>query len=219
MNRKTFSRHLIDTLILIGLHFMLLSCASGREFWNYVVEEPVNKPLLKNVNDTPIAAGGASPQFVRVNFNDGVTTTEVQIPILSSGQQIVIDHKGQPNEKNIGLIPLPPTAADKGLEESYLRDGGTINASSNQVSIVKTQAEIRKLAKQGNFALALEYATLLLNRYPNHVETLRSQGALLLKMGESKAALEAYQKAQDLQPSQRVQKQIEALERAEEQKP
>jgi tetratricopeptide (TPR) repeat protein len=63
--------------------------------------------------------------------------------------------------------------------------------------------------------LALEYATQLLQRYPNHVETLRTKGALLLKMGEREAALESYQKAQDITPNSRVAKQIDELKKAE----
>ncbi len=209
----------IRSALRVLILFPFVGCASGREFWNYVVEEPVAKPLAKLNTDSPIPAAGNSPQYVKVSFNDGSVATEVQIPILSSGQQIVIDHKGRPSERGLSLLPLAPTAADKDLEESYLREGGPIVSTTSPVSITKTQAEIRKLAKQGNYSLALEYATQLLARYPNHVETLRTKGALLLKMGEPKAALDAYQKAQDLQPSQRVQKQIDVLQKAEEQQP
>lgn len=207
-------------LTIYGMTLLMLlcaaaGCATGREFWTYVVEEPVSKPLKPKTDDQPISEP-LSPHYVKVNFNDGHVATEIQIPVLSSGQQIVIDHKGRPADKSINLLPLPPTSADKSLVEAYLKNGGTITSTANPVSLVRTQAEIRKLAKQGQYGLALEYATQLLERYPNHVETLRSKGALLLKMGESHAALEAYQKAQDLQADPRVQKQIETLQKKEE---
>lgn len=201
---------------LLILTCFVAGCASGREFWTYVVEEPVSKPMPLKTDDQPIQAP-SSTQYVKVSFNDGAVATEVQIPVLTSGQQIIIDHKGRPTDRSLNLIPLPPVAADKSLEEAYLKSGGTIASSASPVSIVRTQTEIRKLAKQGNYSLALEYAVQLLGRYPNHVETLRTKGALLLKMGETRAALEAYQKAQDLEPNLRVQQQIEVLQKTEEQ--
>lgn len=199
------------SLIYLILLF-LVGCASGREFWNYVVEEPVRKPQSRESGEVD-SPNPSNSQVVKVSYNDGTTTTEVQIPVLTTGQQIVIDHKGRPSEKSLSLIPLPPTEADKSLEDSYLKNGNPIAQKATPVSIVKTQAEIQKLAKQGNYALALEYATQLLQRYPNHVETLRTKGALLLKMGEKDAALDAYQKAQDIQPNSRVQKQMDSLQK------
>jgi tetratricopeptide (TPR) repeat protein len=198
--------------------FILLSqlaaCASGREFWNFVVEEPVRKPMARESGEVE-TVNPNQQQAVKVTYNDGSTSTQVEIPVLSSGQQIVIDHKGRPSEKSIGLVPLPPSESDKSLEDAYLNNGNSISQKAPPVSIVKTRSEIQKLAKQGNYSLALEYATQLLQRYPNHAETLRTKGALLLKMGEREAALEAYQKAQDVAPNSRVAKQIEVLKKEE----
>lgn len=208
--------NILFKLILLVSALCTFGCASGREFWTYVVEEPVKKPLIKDNSDTPIASPVAA-QYVKVQFNDGSLSTEVQIPVLSVGQQIVIDHKGKPSEKGLSLLPLPPTLTDKTLEDTYLKNGGVISATASPVSIVKTRAEIHNLVKQGNYSLALEYATQLLARYPNHAETLRTKGALLLKMGERSAARESYQKAQDIEPQAKVQKQIDAIEKAEEQ--
>lgn len=198
--------------ILIILN--LAACASGREFWNFVVEEPVKKPITRETGEIEVSTP-ANQQAVKVTFNDGSTSTQVEIPVLSSGQQIVIDHKGRPSEKSIGLVPLPPVDSDKSLEDAYLEKGNSISQRAAPVSIVKTKSEIQKLVKQGNYSLALEYATQLLQRYPNHAETLRTKGALLLKMGERDAALEAYQKAQDIMPSSRVAKQIEEIKKSE----
>jgi tetratricopeptide (TPR) repeat protein len=198
--------------ILIILN--LAACASGREFWNFVVEEPVKKPITRESGELE-ALNPTNQQAVKVTYNDGSTSTQVEIPVLSSGQQIVIDHKGRPSEKSIGLVPLPPVDSDKSLEDAYLEKGNSISQRAAPVSIVKTKSEIQKLVKQGNYALALEYATQLLQRYPNHAETLRTKGALLLKIGERDAALEAYQRAQDIAPSARVAKQIEEIKKSE----
>jgi tetratricopeptide (TPR) repeat protein len=192
----------------------LISCASGREFWNFVVEEPVQKPIRREAGEVE-AANPKNQQAVKVTYNDGSTSTQVEIPVLSSGQQIVIDHKGRPSEKGIGLVPLPPVDSDKSLEDAYLSSGNGISQKAAPVSITKTRSEIQKLVKQGNYALALEYSTQLLQRYPNHAETLRTKGALLLKMGERNAALEAYEKAQETEFSSRVAKQIDVIKKQE----
>src|ERR1019366_1027189 len=69
-------------LLALGL---LFGCASGREFWTRVVEEPVSKPQFRE-RGTVLTPGVATGQTVRVAFNDGATSTEVDIPVLSSGQ-------------------------------------------------------------------------------------------------------------------------------------
>lgn len=189
-------------------------CASGREFWTYVVEPPVEKTLQRQ-EGTVAAPGVVTPHYVKVAYSDGSTSTEVQVPVLSSGQQIIIDHKNRPASEAIGLVPLAPTTADKSLENAYLQGGHPISQKARPVSIVKTHAMIKNLVKQGNLSLALEYIDQLLQRYPNHVESLKIKGSLLLKMGEREAALEAYRRAEEIQPDPRVQKQIEELSKAQ----
>lgn len=200
-------------MALLGA-YLLSGCASGREFWSFVVEEPVQKPMKRETGETPTQAQNPQPPL-KVTYSDGSTSTQVEIPVLTTGQQIIIDHKGRPLEKGIGLVPLPPVESDKSLEEAYLSTGNAISQKAPPVSIIKTKSEIQKLAKQGNYALALEYAGQLLQRYPNHVETLRTKGALLLKLGEREAALDAYEKAQDIEPSKKVEKQIQILRKQE----
>ncbi len=214
------NKRIIILLSLVIEVQVLLGCASGREFWNYIVEEPVTKTSKREVGEVNnTVATNHQQQVVKVAFNDGKTMTQVEIPVISSGQQIVIDHKGKGNDRNFNLIPLPPSDSDKAIEESYLKDGKSISAKAQPVSITKSQTEIQKLAKSGNYSLALEYVTQILERYPQHAESLRTKGALLLKMGEKKAALASYQKAQELEPSQRVQKVIDNLEKEEDKNP
>ncbi len=197
--------------ILVFSAMLLGGCASGREFWTYVVESPVDKTIARPVGT--INGNVASPHVVKVAYSDGSTSTEVQIPVLSSGQQIVIDHKGRPAGEALNLAPLAPGVSDKALDESYVRSGKTIANKAAPVSITKTQAMIKKLTKQGNFSLALEYVDQLLLRYPQHVESLRAKGSLLLKMGEREAALDVYRRAEEVESDPRVRKQIEDLEK------
>jgi hypothetical protein len=187
-------------------------CASGREFWSYVVEPPVEKPVARE-KGTAIGEP-ASPHVIRVAYSDGGTSTEVLIPLLSTGQQVIVDQKGRPAREAIALAPLAPGPADKALDESYLSSGKPVSAKAGPVSISKTQAMVKKLVKQGNLSLALDYLEQLLQRYPQHVESLRAKGSVLLKMGERDAALDAYRKAQEIEPNPQVAKQIHELEKS-----
>lgn len=189
-----------------------LSCASSKSFWRYIVEDEVEKPVRpKGEVDLPRVM---SPHNVKVVFNDGSASTEVLIPVLATGQQIVIDHRTLNAPRSVSLTPLPPVPADKDLEESYLKAGHSIDTKKSPVSIVKTHEKIRQLVKEGNDAVALEYVEQLLARYPNHVKTLRTKGSLLLKMGEREAAIKAYLKAQEIEPDPRVEEQIQATQKS-----
>jgi tetratricopeptide (TPR) repeat protein len=192
---------------------LLQACASGREFWTYVVRPPVEKTVEREQGN---AIGEVeSPHVIRVNYSDGSTSTEVQVPILASGQQVIIDQKGRSAKESINLAPLAPSSADKSLEDNYLKSGKAVSQKAPPVSIVKTQAMVKKLVKQGSYSVALEYVDQLLQRYPQHAESLRTKGSLLLKMGERDAALEAYRNAQEIEPNPQVAKQIQDLEKAQ----
>lgn len=196
--------------LLLGL--LVTGCASGREFWTYVVEPPVEKPTRREQGT--VSGAPASPQVIRVNYSDGRTSTEVQVPVISSGQQVIIDQKGRPASEAVNLAPLAPTEADRTLDDNYVKSGKTVSAKAAPVSIVRTQAMVKKLVKAGNYSLALEYLEQLLQRYPEHVESLRAKGSILLRMGERDAALETYRRAQEIEPDARVEQQIRTLEKS-----
>ena len=199
--------------ILIASTCVNAGCASGREFWTYVVRPPVEKTVER---ESGTAIGEVqSPHVIRVNYSDGSTSTEVQVPVLASGQQVIIDQKGRSAKESINLAPLAPSPADKSLEDSYLKGGKAVSQKAPPVSIVKTQAMVKKLVKQGSYSVALEYVDQLLQRYPQHAESLRTKGSLLLKMGEREAALEAYKTAQEIEPNAQVRKQIDELEKTQ----
>jgi Tetratricopeptide repeat len=204
---KTLS-FLMRSLIFVGL----TSCVSGREFWTYVVDDSVTKPMPPREVGKKDAPPVYSQDTMKVVYSDGSNQTEVFIPILTSGQQILIDQKSTTAPTAIAMTPYAPTPADKTLEESYVKSGNPINDKAPAVSIIKTQEMIRKYIKSGDYAVALQYCEQILRKYPNHVETLRTKGSLLLKMGERNAALETYRKAQDIEPNAKVAEQIKIIE-------
>ena len=199
--------HLFQALCLCAL---LQSCISGKEFWTYVVDDSVSKPMPPREIGKKDAPPVYSQDTVRVVYTDGSSQTEVYIPVLTSGQQILIDQKSSQSPAGLALVPYAPTPADKTLEDAYIKAGNPV--SNKAVSLVKTQEMIRKFIKTGDYAIALQYAEQILRRYPNHVETLRTKGSLLLKIGERDAALETYRKAQDIEPNAKVAEQIHILE-------
>ncbi len=201
-------------LLAIALHLGTVSCINTKEFWRYVVEDDVDKELPKRQQGTPDDPRPLSPHNVRVVYNDGGTTTEVFIPVLTSGQQIIIDHKATASTQSLKVVPMPPTDADQALEDAYIKSGQPVNKSATAVSLLTTHERIRELAKVGNYELALQYCDQILARYPNHPKTLRTKGSLLLKIGEQEAALKAYYKAQEVEPDPRVDDQIKAIERS-----
>ncbi len=190
-----------------------MGCNASKEFWQYVVQDEIAKPIPPREEGEEDAPRLLSPHNVRVVYNDGSTSTEVVIPVLSSGQQIVIDHKSRSKPSSLSVLPIPPAPADQSLEQSYVEGGLPIQQKSTPVSIVKTHEKIRELVKEGNYAVALEYADQLLKRYPKHVKTLRTKGSLLLQMGELDAALKTYRDAQDVEPDKKVEELIQNLEK------
>ena len=199
-------------ILFLGTGISVFGCVSGREFWTYVVDDSVTKPLPPRAQGKKDAPPVSSQDVVRVVYSDGTAQTEVFIPVLSSGQQILIDQKSSSSPVGISSVPFAPIAGDKTLEDAYVSGGLTMNGKAPSVSIIKTQEMIRKYLKTGDYSLALQYAEQILAKYPQHVETLRTKGSLLLKMGEKEAALATYLKAQEIEPSSQVNEQINKLE-------
>ncbi len=154
-------------------------------------------------------------QQIRIVYNDGAAQTEVYVPVIASGQQVLIDQKSSAAPTGLAIVPYSPTPADKSLDDAYVQSGQPVNSKAAPVSIVKTQEMMRKFIRSGDYPIALQYAEQILARYPNHAETLRTKGSLLLKLGERDAALEAYRKAEDIEPDARVRDTIKSIESSE----
>lgn len=198
-----------------SLLLLLLASCSTNSFWSHIVEDRVSKPMhQRQTGEVDLQPRQLSPHNVKVVYSNGSTATEVLIPILSSGQQIIIDHKERRAPQSLSLVPMPPAPADKSIIDAYVESGGSIDHNAAAVSIVKTHEKIMELVRSGNYGLALEHAELIFARYSAHPKTLRIKGSLLLKLGERDAALKTYYLAQELDPDPLVEEQIQKLEKA-----
>lgn len=196
---------------------LLVSC-SARNYTYYLIEpEPQKHPALKEEGTLTRPLGFGSTTVMKVRWNDGNIITEVDVPVLSTGQRIVIEHgAGSPDVKTIPatrVVPPPPTAADKSLVEAYRARGLRVDESAPEVSITRARTLMQEAVKGGNYQLALEWCETVLQRYKSHPEFLRAKASLLLMMGERDKAIEIYEQAEAVESDPEVRKKLEELQR------
>ncbi len=207
-------------LLLLVLAALLGSGCAARNYTYYLVEpEPVRNPALSEDEtlQRPFAYG--STTTMKVRWNDGDVLTEIDVPMLSSGQRIVIEHAsdrtGVEALPTTTVVPPPPTAADAALVEAYRSRGLRVNDDAAQVSIAQTNERMKEAINNGNYALALELAELVLARYPSHPQFLRAKASLLLLMGERQKAIEVYEKAESIESDPAVRQKLDELQSSE----
>jgi hypothetical protein len=197
---------------------LLLACA-GRNYTYYLVEPPPQKhPALKEEEGTLTRPFGfGSTQVMKVRWNDGNLITEVEVPMLASGQRVVIEHGAGSNQvKTIPasrVVPPPPTRADSALIEAYRARGLRIDEEAPEVSITRARSLMQEAVKQGNYHMALEWCETVLMRYKSHPEFLRAKASLLLMMGERDKAIEVYEQVETIESDPSVRKKLEELQR------
>jgi hypothetical protein len=201
------------------LAVLALGCAS-RNYTHYLIEPaPQTNPVLEEREEgaqlRPFGFGSTTAMHVR--WNDGDVITEVQIPMLASGQRIVIEHTASATPIETipatRLVPPPPSVADKSLDEAYRQRGLAVNPEAPEVSISKGRTLMQEAINTGNFQLALEWCELVLARYPSHPETLRAKGSILLMLGEREKAIEVYEAVEEIESDPAVRKKLEELQR------
>ncbi|MBL8957387.1 MAG: hypothetical protein JNK82_41825 [Myxococcaceae bacterium] len=202
---------------------ILLLCvfASGcaaRNYTYYLVEPPAPKHQALKEEGTLIRPFGfGSTTAMKVKWNDGNMITEVDVPMLATGQRIVIEHgAGSKDVKTIPtsrLVPPTPTKADEALVEAYRARGLRIDDSAPEVSIIRARGLMQDAMKAGNYSLALEWAETVLQRYKSHPEFLRAKASLLLMMGEREKAIEVYEQVESIESDPNVRKKLEELQR------
>jgi hypothetical protein len=205
-------------LVVVAVAFDV-GCAA-RNYTYYLVEpEPPTNPTLKDEDDLQRPFVYGTSTVMKVRWNDGDVITEVDVPMVSSGQRIVIEHSGTAaGIKTLPatrLVPPPPTPADQALVEAYRARGLRIDEGKADVSLVKARAGIQDSIRQGNYALALEWAELVLGRYPSHPEFLRAKASILLMMGEKQQAIVVYEKAESIESDPAVRAKLDELQRQE----
>ena len=207
-------------MILRALFFTLLfgSGCSARNYTHYLIEPAAaTNPALEEEEGTqlrPFAFGSTTAMNVR--WNDGNVITEVQIPMLASGQRIVIEHTpsttGVETIPATRLVPPPPSAGDKTLDDAYRERGLRVNPEAPEVSISQARTRMQHALADGNYQLALEFCELVLARYPSHPETLRAKGSILLMLGEREKAIEVYEMVEEIESDPTVRKKLEELQ-------
>ncbi len=196
-----------------------LGCAS-RNYTYYLVEpEPVRHPTLTEDEtlQRPFAYG--STTSMKVRWNDGDVMTEIDVPMLSSGQRIVIEHArdraGVKTLPSTSLVPPPPTAADAALVEAYRSRGLRVNDDAPDIGIAQANQQMKDAIRSGSYGLALEWAELVLARYPSHPQFLRAKASILLLMGERQKAIEIYERAEAVESDPQVRQKLEELQSSE----
>ena len=205
-------------LLLLCLLAFPGGCVS-RAYTHYLIQPaPAVNPALQEEEGTqlrPFAFG--STTAMKVRWNDGNVITEVQIPMLSSGQRIVIEHEASANDVDTipasRIVPPPPGAADATLDAAYRERGLRVNPDAPEVSISKARQAMSDALSGGNYQLALEWCELLLGRYPSHPETLRAKGSILLLLGEREKAIEVYEQVEEIESDPVVRKKLEELQK------
>ena len=205
------------------LHSLLLpllfgtGCAS-RNYTHYLIEPaPARNEAFEEEEGTqlrPLAFG--STTAMKVRWNDGNVITEVQIPMLASGQRIVIEHTASATDVETipatRLVPPPPTVGDSSLDAAYRERGLRVSPDAPEVSISRARTLMQDALATGNYQLALEWCELVLARYPSHPETMRAKGSILLMLGERDKAIEVYEEVEEIESDPTVRKKLEELQ-------
>jgi hypothetical protein len=196
-----------------------IGCAT-RNYTYYLVEpEPERNPQLEEEDTLQRPFQVGSNTTMKVRWNDGALLTEIDVPMLSSGQRVVIEHAAEQTGvkplPSTDLVPPPPTAADNALAEAYRARGLKVNDDAAAVSIAQANERMREAISAGNYGLALEWAELVLQRYPSHPQFLRAKASLLLLMGEKQKAIEIYEQAEAVESDPAVRKKLDELQSEE----
>lgn len=194
---------------------LTLSC-TARNYTYYLIDPPAKRIAALKEDDTLVRPFGyGSTTVMKVRWNDGKVLTEVDVPVLASGQRIVIEHgAGNSGIKTIApmrVVPPPPTKADASLVEAYRARGLKVDEGAPDVSLTRALTLVQEATKAGNYALALEWCETVLQRYPSHPEFLRAKASLLLMLGERDKAIELYEAAEAVESDPAVRKKLEEL--------
>ena len=199
-------------LVLLSLG----GCAS-HSYTHYLIEPaPAVPASMEEEEGTQLRPFGfGSTTAMQVSWNDGNVITEVAIPMLASGQRIVIEHTASATDIETipatRLVPPPPSIADKTLDEAYRERGLRVNPDAPEVSLTSARTRMQEGIASGNYELALEWCELVLARYPSHPETLRAKGSILLLLGEREKAIEVYEEVEEIETDPMVREQLEEL--------
>ena len=206
------------------MRFLLLvaalacSACTARNYTHYLIRPaPQKNPALVEEGTLvrPMAFGSST--VMKVTWNDGEVMTQVHIPMLASGQRIVIEHGQTPEQvqtlPSTRIVPPRPSLADKSLVEAYRSKGLRVNEDAPDISVTKARTEMESSIRTGNYQMALEWCEMVLSRYPSQPGFLRAKGSILLLMGEREKAIEIYEAAEEIESDPQVRKTLEELQK------
>lgn len=210
-------RHAMTHRPLWLLAALALGACSSRNYTEYLIEPPPAKNPALDEEEGTLARpfGFGSTTVMKVSWNDGEVLTEVQIPVLASGQRIIIEHSETTDEvktlPSTRLVPPKPTIADETLVEAYRARGLRVNPDAPDISITRSRTLMQDALESGNVQLALEWAEMVLARYPSHPEFMRAKGSILYLMGERDKAIEVYEAVEEIESDPQVREMLETL--------
>ena len=200
---------------LVFVCLILCGC-SARSYTHYLIQPaPRKSPALEEEGTLLRPFGFGSTTVMKVSWNDGNVLTEVQLPMLASGQRIIIEHSETSEQvktlPSTRLVPPKPSVADKSLVEAYRARGLRVKAETPDVSITRSRTLMESAIKAGNYQLGLEWCEMVLARYPSHPEFMRAKGSILSLMGEREKAIEVYEAVEEIESDPQVRKMLEEL--------
>ncbi len=203
--------------LLLAIWAGVSSSCTSRSYTHYLIDDPVFVNESIEIKEPPLAPyryESKTPMIVR--WNNGTLLTEVEVPLLTSAQRIVVQHDGGAQGSKVSpgsaVLPPQPTLADETLAEAYREKGLKENKDVPDVSLSKSQQLVQDAIAGGNYALALQYIQAVLDRYPSHPIFLRAKGSVLLLMGEREKAIELYEQAEEIESDPLVRQKLKELQ-------
>ena len=199
----------------------LISCSTSEKPYTHYLINPevvINKSLIEDKEKPIIQDTKGGDRTIKARWNDGTSYTEVDIPVLSSGQRVIIEHASQRSnsQKNGPDIILPaPTLTDSAhrvMQNAYLARGLAEDSKAPEISLSQARLKLDEAIRSRNYTLALSIIEKTLARYPSHPEFLRAKGSVLLLIGEKEQALSVYEQAQDIEFDPSVERKIKQLD-------
>lgn len=203
-----------------ALLFIVLSWAcTTRGYVNYLVDPDVNvPPALTESSESAKALPSQPTEKIKVAINNGESLTEIEVPVSSSGQIVLVEpgskKSARAGDKGPSVQPPVPNSDDavhRSLHQAYVQKGLKENTEAPPVSLSQSRSRMEQAIRLGKYTEALAYAEMALNRYPSQVSFLRAKGSILLLLGEKEEAIRVYEKAQEIDFSASVAKKIAEL--------
>jgi len=132
--------------LVFGVGLFACSTSSDKPYSYYLLEpaDSCSKDMIEQPEQAKLETS-RSERSIKSRWNDGATYNEVDIPVLTSGQRIIIDHKAEKSgsKKPGPEIILPgPSSTDTShlvMHNAYISKGFLVNTKAVEVSLSKRE--------------------------------------------------------------------------------